>query len=75
MYLIYAGGKLAYASNVLNGRGTGKDDLKKQLEDTSAAVQKGNFLPDDFKFGVTDDAMTADFQQTLNKTSSGLKAR
>ena len=72
MYLMYLGGKLAYAGSTLNGFGTGKDDLKKQVDKTLADAQRGAFLPDDYKFGATDNNLVSSFGATLNSTSTKL---
>ena len=69
MYLMYLGGKLAYASSTLNGFGTSKDDLKKQIATTLAQPK---FLPEDFRFGATDNNMVASFGNTINATSNKL---
>ena len=65
-------GKLAYAGSTLNGFGTGKDDLKKQVDKTLADAQRGAFLPDDYKFGATDNNLVSSFGATLNSTSTKL---
>ena len=66
MYLMYIGGRLAYASSTLNGYGSSIDDLKIQVR--KVASEK-NFLPDDFRFGPTDDHNTGDFGATLKATA------
>lgn len=73
MFLMYYGGRLAYASSTLNGYGTGRDDLLAQARETLAAAQRGALLPDDFKFGSTDNNTTASFGQLLSSTSTKLK--
>ena len=74
MYLMYMGGKLAYASNTLNGYGTSREDLLAQVATTRLDAQRGNFLPPDFRFGATDNKLTATFSETLSKTSTKLKS-
>ena len=66
MYLMYIDGRLAYASSTLNGYGSSIDDLKIQVR--KVASEK-NFLPDDFRFGPTDDHNTGDFGATLKATA------
>lgn len=70
MFLMYYDGKLAYASNTLNGFGTSRDDLLAQVNTTRLDAQRGNFLPPDFRFGATDNKLTASFADTLSKTST-----
>jgi hypothetical protein len=70
MYLFYYQGKLAHASNVLNGFGSGKEDMRAQAADTLVRAQAGQFLPADFKFGKTDNALMSDMSATLG----GLRA-
>ena len=60
------------AGSTLNGFGTGKDDLKKQVDKTLADAQRGAFLPDDYKFGATDNNLVSSFGATLNSTSTKL---
>lgn len=69
MYLMYYGGKLVYASSTLNGFGTGKDDLIAQVTASIADATRGKYLPEDFKFGATDDNTTAKFSSTLAATA------
>ena len=49
------------------------DDLLAQARETLAAAQRGALLPDDFKFGSTDNNTTASFGQLLSSTSTKLK--
>ena len=72
MYLMYYGGKLAYASNTLNGYGTSAHDLQAQVRETATAAQRGAFLPDNFRFGETDNNLTGQFGSMLDKTSTKL---
>lgn len=118
MYLMYFRGRLAYASNVLNGFGSAKEDMRAQVRrarclpvsllarpltplvtlrappdplvtlrarpcppacppldpincalrqaaKTTALAQSGQFLPDDFRFGKTDNALMDDMVATL----------
>ncbi|KAG8459206.1 hypothetical protein KFE25_005717 [Diacronema lutheri] len=65
MYLMYYNGRLAYASNVLNGYGASAEDLRAQVAETRAQAQAGNFLPDGFRFGKTDNALMEDMRATL----------
>ena len=72
MYLMYVNGKLAYASNTLNGSGGTKEDLFAQVRMTAADAAAGTFLPEGFKFGLTDNALVESFGKTLSATSSKL---
>jgi hypothetical protein len=72
MYLMYYGGRLVYASSTLNGYGTSKDDLIAQVRESTAAALRGAFLPDDFRFGATDNNMTEKFASTLGATAPTL---
>ena len=74
MYLMYYNGRLAYASNTLNGYGTSKEDLVAQVRETTNAAQRGAFLPDDFRFGSTDNRMVDRFSATLGATAPTLGA-
>jgi hypothetical protein len=65
MYLFYLKGRLAHASNVLNGFGAGKEDMRAQAAETLVRAQAGQFLPADFKFGKTDNALMSDMSATL----------
>ena len=73
MYLMYLGGRLAYASSTLNGYGTSRDDMVAQARDTLAKAQRGVFLPDGFKFGATDNANTDKFSEVLTATAPSMK--
>mmetsp|Transcript_20005 Transcript_20005/g.59079 ORF Transcript_20005/g.59079 Transcript_20005/m.59079 type:complete len:483 (+) Transcript_20005:62-1510(+) len=70
MYLMFYGGKLAYASNVLNGYGMGREDMRAQAAATLANAQAGQFLPADFRFGKTDNKL----MDNMNDTLKGLAA-
>lgn len=70
MYLMYMGGRLAFASNTLNGYGASKDDLLAQVHTTAAAARAGTFLPEGFRFGLTDNALVESFGKTLSATST-----
>jgi len=72
MYLMYYGGKLAYASNVLNGYGTSADDMVAQVRTTIADAQRGSVLPEGFRFGATSDAITDKFGSTMTHTSPSI---
>ncbi|KAL1524710.1 hypothetical protein AB1Y20_019594 [Prymnesium parvum] len=72
MYLMYFNGKLCYASNTFKGVGTTMNDLRAQVRDTREAAQRGIFLPDDFKFGLTSNKFTESFQETLAGISTTL---
>ena len=72
MYLMYYGGKLAYASSTLNGFGSSEADLIAQAKLTTTAAQHGQFLPDDFKFGATSDKSMSDFVETIAKTCTSI---
>lgn len=74
MFLMYYDGKLCYASNTLNGYGTSRDDLLAQVAASRMDAQRGAFLPPDFRFGATDNKLTASFTETLTKTSTKLGA-
>lgn len=74
MYLMYYDGKLAYASNTLNGFGSSKDDLVEQARQTLADAQGGHFLPADFKFGQTSNKLVESFSSTLGATAPILGA-
>jgi len=65
MYLMYVAGRLVYASNTLNGYGQSIDDLKIQIRESASNAQRGVFLPDDFRFGATDNKLSGDFGATL----------
>jgi hypothetical protein len=70
MYLMYMGGRLAFASNTLNGYGASKEDLTAQVRTTAAAARTGTFMPEGFKFGLTDNALVESFGKTLSATST-----
>ena len=53
--------------NVFNG-----DDMLAQVRETLDKAQKGAFLPDDFKFGRTDNNVTAQFDAVLAATAPKL---
>jgi len=72
MYLMYYNGALAYASNTLNGFGTGKDDLVAQARKTLLDAQQGLVLPAGFKFSHTDNNLVASFSSTLGATAPTL---
>eukprot|EP00965_Chrysotila_dentata_P246775 6207366-Pleurochrysis_carterae.AAC.3 len=72
MYLMYYNGRLAYASNTLNGYGSSKDDLVAQARATLLSAQQGTFLPADFKFSLTDNRLTESFSATLSSTTQSL---
>eukprot|EP00322_Chrysochromulina_rotalis_P010437 CAMPEP_0115843324 /NCGR_PEP_ID=MMETSP0287-20121206/8253_1 /TAXON_ID=412157 /ORGANISM="Chrysochromulina rotalis, Strain UIO044" /LENGTH=474 /DNA_ID=CAMNT_0003297013 /DNA_START=163 /DNA_END=1587 /DNA_ORIENTATION=- len=72
MYLMFVGGRLAYASSTLNGYGSSVDDLKAQVREVADKAGRGHFLPDDFKFGLTDNALSGDFAATLKGTAPTL---
>ena len=74
MYLMFYNGRLAYASNTLNGYGASKNDLLAQVRATVLDAQRGVFLPADFKFNVTDNRLTESFSKTLNATSNKLSS-
>jgi len=74
MFLMYYGGRLAYAGNTLNGYGTSRDDMVAQARETLDRAQRGQFLPEGFKFGITDDSTTAKFADVLAKEAPSLKA-
>jgi len=73
MYLMYVGGRLAFASNTLNGYGASKEDLLAQVRASAADAKAGVFLPEGFKFGATDNKMMESFEETLNATSTKFK--
>jgi hypothetical protein len=137
MYLMYYGGRLAYASNTLNGYGAGKEDMRAQVRarraramhalsrplrdpqervlalavdgwaeglraaplalsfgrapapcrprafsrarpqaaETFACAQAGQFLPEGFRFGKTDNALTDDMSATLTGMSLAASAK
>ena len=72
MYLMFSGGRLAYASSTLNGYGTGKEDMVAQVRMTADSAGRGIFLPDDFRFGATDDQTVERFSATLSGTAPTL---
>lgn len=74
MYLMYMGGRLAFASNTLNGYGSSKEDFLAQVRTTAAAARAGTFLPEGFKFGLTDNAIVESFGKTLAATSTRIGA-
>ena len=74
MFLMYLGGRLAYASNTLNGYGTSRDDMVIQARETLAKAQRGAFLPEGFKFGATDNNMTDKFSEVLTATAPSMKS-
>ena len=77
MFLMYYNGKLAYASNTLNGYGSTKEDLIEQIQASTADAKRGKFLGSPerpFKFGSTSNKLTESFADTLNSTSKKLGA-
>ena len=72
MYLMYLGGRLVFANSTLNGYGTSSEDLKAQVREAHSQAMRGVFLPDDFKFGKTDNGATDDFGATLTSTAPTL---
>ena len=42
------------------------------VDKTLADAQRGAFLPDDYKFGATDNNLVSSFGATLNSTSTKL---
>jgi len=70
MYLMYYNGSLCYASNTLNGYGTGPADLRAQARATLLTAQQGAVLPTDFKFGLgNDNKMLESMATALGGTS------
>ena len=51
MFLMYVNNRLAFASNTFNGYGTGQEDLITQVRETLVCANRGQFLPEGFKFG------------------------
>ena len=68
-FFMYYNGKLVYAKNTLNGYGSSTDDLIAQVKLSLDDAQKGNFLPDDFQFTLTDNATVEKFADTLGATA------
>ena len=51
----------------------GRELSEEQARETLQAAQRGSFLPEGFKFGLSDDNNTSDFKGTLSATTSVLK--
>ena len=52
MFLMYKGGKLLFCSATLGTDGVTRSDLEYAIDKAQKDADKGNFLPEDFCFGV-----------------------
>nr|XP_035129642.1 uncharacterized protein C3orf20 homolog isoform X1 [Callithrix jacchus]XP_035129643.1 uncharacterized protein C3orf20 homolog isoform X1 [Callithrix jacchus]XP_035129644.1 uncharacterized protein C3orf20 homolog isoform X1 [Callithrix jacchus]XP_054101936.1 uncharacterized protein C3orf20 homolog isoform X1 [Callithrix jacchus]XP_054101937.1 uncharacterized protein C3orf20 homolog isoform X1 [Callithrix jacchus]XP_054101939.1 uncharacterized protein C3orf20 homolog isoform X1 [Callithrix ja len=70
MILMFAGAKLLFGGCVLNGYGLSKQNLLKQIFQSRQDCKMGYFLPENYKFSVSNSGLSLEDSESARKAES-----